>query len=85
MPEDGISNHNPHSHDIKIESQDTSTHSVFDNDVFLRHGSIPASNGQFNCPMLLPAYVLHASGTHYVPVLLPPSAVTPSSTKTDLK
>lgn len=32
------------------------------------------NNGPPN-PILLPAYALHSSGTHYVPILLPPSDI----------
>ena len=36
--------------------------------------STPVTNPQFSS-ILLPAYAMHASGTHYVPVVLPPSVI----------
>eukprot|EP00795_Rhopilema_esculentum_P006811 gene6811-12402_t len=42
--------------------------------------SIPADSG-YNCPVLVPAYALHASGTHYVPVLLPPTSLFPTNSQ----
>lgn len=41
---------------------------------FSKQASVHMSNG-LRDPILLPVYALHASGTHYVPVLLPPSTV----------
>jgi len=44
---------------------------------FHKQTSLSVNNGTQN-PILLPVYALHASGSHYVPVFLPPSSILPT-------
>ena len=74
---DGNCNANPRPFYENTESLSSAKSFPFHDGTFHKQTSLHVNNGTQN-PILLPVYALHASGTHYVPVFLPPSSVLPT-------